>query len=171
MILALLAILACSCATEPAEPIVARHQYLPLQLEMHYLPSSFFGGRTELVFKDGYLVRQQYARKEQGGSYKNVISKTEYFVPTEDQWQAFWIEMEQLGIWQWKARYRPEDIGAEVYEGGGWHLLLAFQGKAVDTSGNNAGPEPEDPSKTAIGPDSWDRQLESAISRLIEERS
>ena len=168
VILAMNVVFACSCATQPSPPItVTDNQYFPQRLEMHYLPSPMFGGRTELTFQDGYLVRRKYARKKDGDAYKNVLAKTEYFVPTEDQWREFWQEMEQLQIWKWKNSYSPSDIGAEVFEGGGWHLLMAYHGRSIDTSGDNAGPMPNSPKKTAIGDDGLDRRLESAILRLV----
>lgn len=157
--LAPIVLLASSCASQPDPPErVPSHQYLPQQLEMRYSPAAIFGGGTELIFKNGYLVRKEYEP-----------AKTEYFVPTEEQWSDFWKEMKRLRIWEWRRRYHPSDIAETVFDGGGWHLLMAYQGRAVDTSGENAGPKPNSPEATAVVPDGWDRDLGNAISRLIGE--
>jgi hypothetical protein len=130
---------------------------------MHYSPAAIFGGGSAVVFENGYLVRKVHESKESR-------AKTEYFVPTEAQWREFWNEMKRLRIWEWRKQYLPGDIGKEVFDGGGWHLLMAYRGRAIDTSGENAGPKPNFPEATAVTSDGWNGDLGSAISRLIGEK-
>jgi len=163
--LAVTVFLICACSTIQPPKNVVFHKSLPEQFELHYLPSPLFGGGTELIFKDGYLVRHRYEGKWVRDTQENVLVKTEYFVPTELQWRDFWKEMEKLQVWSWKKRYDPSDIGAQVYDGGGWHLIISYQGKMIDTRGENAGPKPGSPKTTDIGSE-WDKQIENAISIL-----
>jgi hypothetical protein len=135
---------------------------------MQDLPSPVFGGRTELVFEDGYLVRREYELLWKHGLGKNVLSKTEYFVPTENQWRCFWEEMNRIRVWSWKEKYDPGDIGENVYDGGGWHLIVAYRGKAIDTKGGNAGPKPGHPKVTVI--EGWEEEMKNALKTLLKEK-
>jgi hypothetical protein len=162
-------LLLCACATQPKPPQVAHlPDNLPQQFEMDYMPSPLEGGHTEIVLEHGYLVRREYVAKYSGQSYRHVLAKTEYAVPTEAQWREFWREMERIRVWEWKNRYDPSDIGEEVYDGGGWHLKLAYRGRAVDTAGENSGPKPGNPKATTLDDDRLDVRLSEAISRLMK---
>jgi len=169
MVFTVLALLMCSCATIKPPRNVAFHELLPEKFELHNLPSPLFGGGSDLVFENGYLARHQYEGKWVRGGQKNVLIKTEYFVPSELQWRDFWKEMDKIQVWSWKKRYDPSDIGVIVNDGGGWHLIISYNGMMIDTGGENAGPEPGNPKKTTVGWE-WDKQIQDAVSILTAKK-
>jgi hypothetical protein len=77
--------------------------------------------------------------------------------PTEIQWKAFWLLMEQSGVWKWNHDYNNPNI----LDGIGWDFKLTAPGLRIETSGSNAYPgsdsfellpgSPFDVLSTAIG--------------------
>lgn len=76
-------------------------------------------------------------------------------------------EMDRIRIWQWKHRYDPSDLGTNVYDGGGWHFLMQYGERTIDTSGENAGPKLGHPKATSLDSE-WVEQLSYAVLKLTE---
>lgn len=55
--------------------------------------------------------------------------------PTPEQWQAFWREVERLGVWEWLPEYTNDTLDGEQ-----WTLELEFGGRRLATGGSNAYP-------------------------------
>lgn len=84
----LIAVLLCSCATAPTPPKNApRHDALPKTLRLTH--DGAFGGGTEYVLEDTYVVRRVYRGGGMSGMKVKLVD-TKYFVPTRAQWLAFW---------------------------------------------------------------------------------
>ncbi len=162
----LLALLLCSCATPRPPTNAPLHSALPSRFELNYYYG--IGGRSELTLENGYLIRRQYELKHNFPyKDKNVLTETEYFVPSEAQWVAFWKKMNQLRIWSWRKNYDPSDVGEIIYDGGGWKLTLAYQNRKIETGGENAGPNLQNPSATVVAfGEPWDKQLREATAIL-----
>jgi hypothetical protein len=60
--------------------------------------------------------------------------------PSDEQWQQFWQELEQIGVWSWQSEYQNPN----VLDGEMWLLELAFAGKQLNTEGCNAYPGASD---------------------------
>ena len=58
--------------------------------------------------------------------------------PSPADWEAFWKEVDSIGVWKWKKSYRPVGIG--VLDGWSWNLELAIGSKQVASSGGNGYP-------------------------------
>ena len=48
--------------------------------------------------------------------------------------------VELLSVFEWRARYRPEDVGSVVDDGGSWSLSATFGDRSVECRGENAFP-------------------------------
>lgn len=82
------------------------------------------------TFEPGYQMRQQL-----------LLS------PSHAQWRRFWQSMDELGVWEWADRYEPGvrfEPGSVVRDGTHWSLTLANADRAVESSGDNAGPDGRD---------------------------
>ena len=55
--------------------------------------------------------------------------------PAEEQWAAFWRELEIAGVWQWQADY-PSDI----LDGTQWSLIVQYRERRIRCEGSNAYP-------------------------------
>jgi hypothetical protein len=67
--------------------------------------------------------------------------------PSQAQWRRFWRSMDQLAVWEWGKRYEPgERFEPEnvVRDGTYWSLTLVHGGRAVESSGDNSGPDARD---------------------------
>jgi hypothetical protein len=110
----------------------------PQSLEV-YLGS--FNGFSYGVCWDG--TRLVYENFEPGYQRRQQLLLT----PSHAQWRRFWRSMDQLAVWQWGERYEPgdrfepEDV---VRDGTYWSLTLVHAGRAVESSGDNTGPDARD---------------------------
>lgn len=156
-----------SCATTPPQPPtnVPKHSALPRDFSLAY--TSWDGGRT-LTYEKGYLVRRTYETRGKGLKQENIPLKTEYLVPTKDQWLAFWDAADKMKLWSWKKVYLPKHVGMTVFDGGTWRLVARYKGRSIDTRGENAGPKPGSPQKTIIGWYEWNDQIEDAVEILLK---
>lgn len=57
-------------------------------------------------------------------------------LPTDIQWKAFWLLLDQSGARSWESDYSNPDI----LDGIGWDFKLAAPGLRIETSGSNAYP-------------------------------
>jgi hypothetical protein len=62
------------------------------------------------------------------------ITKT---APSAEQWQAFWLKMDEINVWEWRGRYDPNFT---YCDGGSWAFELEYKGKKVKSSGSVAHP-------------------------------
>jgi hypothetical protein len=56
--------------------------------------------------------------------------------PSDLQWQAFWLLLEQSGVQNWESEYSNPSI----LDGIGWDFKLTAPGLQIETSGSNAYP-------------------------------
>ncbi len=99
-------------------------------------------------FEPGYQTRQQL-----------LLS------PSHAQWSRFWRSMDQLGVWEWAERYEPGarfEPGSIVRDGTHWSLTLAHADRAVESSGDNAGPDGRDLDESPVL-----ARLFEAVARLV----
>jgi hypothetical protein len=74
-------------------------------------------------------------------------------VPTSEEWNAFRVQLDQLGFWKWKGRYGPTE-GPPICDGTPWSIWVRWGDRVVRSSGDG-----EFPQKFT--------SLERAIKRLI----
>jgi len=85
--------------------------------------------------------------------------------PSHAQWRRFWRSMDQIGVWEWADRYEPGarfEPGSVVRDGTHWSLTLAHADSAVESSGDNAGPDTRDLDESRV----FARFCE-AVTRLV----
>src|SRR5688572_21307088 len=58
------------------------------------------------------------------------------FSPTQSHWEAFWKEIEAIGVWNWRDDYTNFDI----LDGNSWSLQLEFGRQRLKTGGCNGYP-------------------------------
>jgi hypothetical protein len=58
-------------------------------------------------------------------------------VPTADAWRKFSASADAAGVHRWQPRYMAEG----VIDGSGWSLLIADDGRRVESQGSNAFPD------------------------------
>lgn len=156
-----------ACATKPQQPPanVPKHDALPREFSLAY--TSWDGGRT-LTYEKGYLVRRTYETRGKGLRQEDIPLKTEYIVPTREQWLEFWKAADAMKLWSWKKVYLPRHVGMKIFDGGTWRLVARYKGRSIDTRGENAGPKPGNPQKTIIGWYEWNDQIEDAVEILLK---
>ena len=59
------------------------------------------------------------------------------FVPTELDWERFWIDVRNIGVWYWKDRYENNN----VLDGSFWSLDIRYGDKQLTSKGTNAYPQ------------------------------
>jgi hypothetical protein len=151
--LATIAFIVTGCATNPQPRNVPLHDALP---EIFKLTTDSWETYEEINLENGYLVRRTFYNDMTGPEQPvRRLKKTEYFVPTREQWLAFWENADHLKIWSWKKRYNPADIGSTVYDGGACSFELRYRGKHMSSLGVNAGPKPGDPQVTVVSVEGW----------------
>jgi hypothetical protein len=110
----------------------------PLAFEV-YLGS--FGGPSYGVWWDGSRLVYESFEPAYDESQQVLLS------PSRAQWERFWRSMNEIGVWQWAARYEPaerfEPLGV-VRDGTHWSVTLAWAGGKVESSGDTAGPNSRD---------------------------
>lgn len=115
----------------PLRPI---GEHAPLAFEAYI--GSFQGTSYGVWWDGGRLVYE---------SFEPGYKRREQFLlsPSQAQWRRFWRSMDQIGVWEWLTRYEPgkrfEPEGV-VRDGTHWSLTLAHEGRRVESSGDNAGP-------------------------------
>jgi hypothetical protein len=63
-----------------------------------------------------------------------------FITPTPEQWEKFWHEVDAIGVWTWKSSY-----SSMVLDGSWWEIDIAHGTRRLQSEGNNAWPESEDP--------------------------
>lgn len=58
--------------------------------------------------------------------------------------------VELLSVFDWRARYRPEDVGSIVDDGGSWSLVVVVGDRSVESCGENAFPSYRSSADTAL---------------------
>ena len=80
--------------------------------------------------------------------------------PTPEAWDDFWIEVDELGVWEWESSYH--DPG--VLDGIGWGLRFGRDGRRIVSRGSNAYPGQ---TKRFGGPTTDFRRLTRAVTCLV----
>ena len=83
-----------------------------------------------LRWKQGKLLYEHFVH----GYQKQETTELE--VSAKD-WQRFWATVDRLKVWEWDTSYQPDTL---IVDGTNWSLEIGYQGKSLDTSGNNAYP-------------------------------
>ena len=63
--------------------------------------------------------------------------KEKAFTPTMEKWENFWLKLNELNIWDWKAEY----INKDVLDGETWSLSIIYDDKKLTSTGTNAYPD------------------------------
>lgn len=88
----------------------------------------FFGTSYQISWAEGRLW---YIWRPQGGE----VSR-EALSPSEEEWERFWTQLDQLRAWKWDGRYE----NPSVLDGTSWGLEILRDGKELECSGRNAYP-------------------------------
>ena len=100
-------------------------------LERFEVHSGGYMGSSFSVEKDGdVLIFKSY---ESGYSLK----KTQNIKPSLKEWEIFFNDCDQIGIWEWHSRY----VEPGILDGSSWRVIIEKGDKQLDSSGSNKGPD------------------------------
>ena len=125
-----------------------------LHLSFTWLPG---GGSERFDVRSCSLV---YERESPRGEVEKQI-----VVPTDSQWESFWVAMDDIRLWEWDAKYN----NPYVLDGGAYSLSVCLDNREVKSRGSNAGPVIIDGRLQAT--DEWSplvREFRSHLLELIE---
>lgn len=119
---------------------------------MRFWFGSFMDGKGHGIELSGEkLLYRQYI----------LSSKAEREIrPSEQQWQAFKLELDEIDVWKWDESYD----NPLVIDGTQWYLMIKWGGGFIETSGSNLYPA-GDKKKSYLTRDF--RALLCAIERLL----
>lgn len=102
--------------------------HAPAKVKFEFSHVAIFGGGP-IVQWDGDTF---------GLRWKEAYEATwhELPAPSELQWKAFWLLLDQSGARNWDSNYANPDI----FDGVGWGFKLAAPGLRIESSGSNAYP-------------------------------
>lgn len=104
--------------------------HLPQHLDFDI--GGFGGSWHKVQWQGGTLIYQT-------GDFGSAEGETTQVVPSEEQWQGFWAEVEKAGAWSWRPDYtRP------VLDGTSWSLELRHGDKRIKSGGSNGYPGSDD---------------------------
>ena len=63
-------------------------------------------------------------------------SNEEEISPTEEEWNCFWQELDELGVWDWNPTYQLCCL-----EGTRWKLKIVYNDLKINSSGENDYPD------------------------------
>jgi hypothetical protein len=103
------------------------NNYLPNHFD--FFIGGFWGGSYKIKYtSDGKL---EYQIMVEGYHLKN----SKILSPSKKQWERFWTQMEKIDIWHWENDYESfADDGTQ------WHIVIDYDGKKIESSGNNRYP-------------------------------
>jgi hypothetical protein len=96
-----------------------------------------FAGASYGVWWDG--ARLVYESFVAGYNEREEIA----LQPSQAAWDRFWRTLESAGVWDWAKRYEPAarlERADEIRDGTHWSLTIAHGERAVESSGDSAGP-------------------------------
>jgi hypothetical protein len=102
--------------------------HLPAKVSFEFSHAAIFGG--------GPVV--EWIGKKSQLRWRDAFDATWHALPTPTdlQWKAFWLLLEQSGARNWDADYTNPDI----LDGIGWDFKLTAPGLRIESSGSNAYP-------------------------------
>jgi hypothetical protein len=103
-----------------------RTDYTPQKFRVEYGPLHYPMEGFTISLKDGVLVYSPDGSK----------SNEEELSPTEAEWNRFWQEMDELGVWEWNPTYQLCCL-----EGTHWKIKIIFNELELDSSGENNYPD------------------------------
>ena len=132
---------------------VPSKELLPQQLEL------FWGGLPGLntcsVQWDGKSLAYEQ-------TYRAKKTKAD-INPSDQQWQRFWKQMDEVNVWSWQKRYDNPD----VMDGMVWHVKMGLGTNRVETYGSNAYPGNTETNRSDINPSKLFMQYQAAVEELI----
>jgi hypothetical protein len=96
----------------------------------------YMGGEWVTWEHEGLKSKERVADMTGKGSFHETIER---FEPSPEAWERFWVRLESLGVWEWKANYSSANSG--LPDGESWSLTVAHGAKRVRSKGYNAVPE------------------------------
>lgn len=97
--------------------------------ELQFSINTVFVGATTWELRGDTLV---YGVVEFGVPVTDVRS-----IPSAEAWREFWLEIERIGVQQWRSRYVAENIA----DGEGWHTRIRAGNSVIESTGGNAYPD------------------------------
>jgi len=89
----------------------------------------YLGHSYGLKWEDGHLVYRVY----ESGEQQAVL----HLYPPKRSWEAFWKQMDAVGVWEWQDHYEPDN---PTKDGTSWSVKLMVGDRFVESGGNNAYP-------------------------------
>ena len=161
------AVVITACATPPEKPVI----YRPATKEGRVLDFRVGGAPWNDTVR--YVVDGAEAWKEigkprglRGGGYDHPIRQQVRAVPSSQQWQTFWKEVDQLGIHRWKREYTQKSIDVAIYDGTRWRLTVTTHAAVLTSKGDNVYPQVGRPDVTTTD-DAAFKRLENAFEALL----
>ena len=82
--------------------------------------------------------------------------------PTDEEWSAFWSELERLGVWNWRRDY----FNSNVCDGTQWGVKVNHAGRNIKVSGSNSYPKADGKPNRSTSPTECFNMFSAAVSRL-----
>jgi hypothetical protein len=109
--------------------------HVPEQFE--FFEGHAYMGRDSVKWERNRLV---FAKRVADMSGKGTLAETkEELSPSPEAWKRFWVRVDSLGVWQWKADYSDPKRGGS--DGESWALTLRVGPKQVKSKGYNGVPD------------------------------
>ncbi len=93
-----------------------QQDYLPRQMEVYY--------------KEGEVEHKLKL------DHDTIIIDNETYKPTRSEWEIFWDELEEIGIWDWEEEYQACSLVEDYY----WQITLLTNSINLYTQGCNSYP-------------------------------
>jgi hypothetical protein len=65
-----------------------------------------------------------------------TVTNQEEIFPSEDDWESFWMVLDEIGFWDWNMEYN-----LCAMEGTRWQVIIEFDDHEIHTSGRNFYPD------------------------------
>jgi len=121
------------------------------------------------VFVGGYMGPSYSVRWEQGTLVYESRARgyepeeTVELHPSPEQWAQLWQALEEIGVWEWQARYE----NLRVVDGTHWSIEIEIGGRRLTSHGSNAYPGSQGQRRVKSP---FDRFC-AAVSRLVDGRA
>lgn len=105
--------------------------------QFEFIEGHAYMGSDRVEWKQEKLVFTGRVADMKGqGHFDETIEQVS---PTPEAWERFWVRVESLGVWQWKADY--SDPKRHMPDGESWALTLQHGAKQVKAKGYNGVPD------------------------------
>ena len=97
----------------------------------NYLPDIF------KMFIGGYMGDSYFVEWNENVLLYRKNEEEIEIKPDKQMWSKFWEEVNEINIWEWDRKYKPEE---RIVDGTSWKINIKYNDKEIVSSGSNAYP-------------------------------